>query len=94
MRFNSITTLAFTDITGAIYQVKDIRPVSTFQQGLSIPYQQGTTLSELISRQENYGKNSEDLSWAVVDANIENLAENNFNFAKVRQLYIPVVGAF
>lgn len=94
MRFNSVPTITFTDVDGDSFSVKDIRPVSTFNQGMSAGYQQGTVLSELITRPEYYGKNTEDLTWAVVDANIEKLVENNFDFTKIRELFLPVIGSF
>lgn len=94
MRFNAVASISFTDINGNSYNVKDIRPVTTFQSGQYVEYIQGTIVSEIITRPEYYGKNTEDLAWAVVDANIEKLVENNFDFSKIRRLFLPVIGGF
>lgn len=93
MRYNNVPTITFTDIDGESFNVKDIRPITEYSQGINIDYQQGAVLSELITRPEYYGKNTEDLTYAVVDANIEALVENDFDFTKIRTLFLPVIGS-
>lgn len=93
MRYSSVPDLSFTDVNGKSFNVKDIRPITKFEQGISVDYQQGAIVSEIITRPEYYGKNTEDLTWAVVDANIEILVENNFDLTKIRSLFLPVIGS-
>jgi hypothetical protein len=87
-------TIVFTDVNGNSWNVKDIRPITVFTPGVDVALEQGTLIDELISRREYYGKNTEDLTWAVVDNNIEALAEANFDLTLINKLNLPVVGSF
>lgn len=94
MRFNSVATIVFMDINGKSYEVKDIRPVSTFKNQQPIQWMKGQRIDEVITRPEYYGQNTEDLTWAVVDNNIEVLAENNFDLDNIKTLNIPVIESY
>jgi hypothetical protein len=94
MRYLSVPTISFTDANGNTWPVKDIRPITSFAKGQTIPYEQGTRIDELACRPQYYGKNQEGLSWAIFEANIVPLTEQNFDLTNIRTLIIPVIGNY
>ncbi len=91
MRYLSIYTVSFTDINGNQFPVKEIREFQTLQVGVTIPIEAGTQLDEFISRQDFYGDDAEDLTFALFDANRVALTENNFDLSKIKKLDVPLV---
>lgn len=91
MRYLAVPTIVFTDLYGRSYNVKDIRPISTFQVGSKLKNQEGFDFDEIISRREYYGEKNEDMAWALADANIVKLAEVDFDTDKLKTLNIPIV---
>jgi|WetSurMetagenome_2_1015567.scaffolds.fasta_scaffold10807_3 hypothetical protein len=94
MRYLDSPTIIYTDINGKTYPVKDTLPIRTFQTGTVIKKEKDLMLDELISRKELYGEETEDLTWAVVDHNIEAIVEADFDIGKLASIKIPIVEAF
>ena len=90
-RYNNIDTITFTDKDGIEYPVKDLRPISEFETGVVIKPEKDLLVDDLVSRREYYGDNAEDISYVIVDHNVEKFVENDFEISKVKDLRIPII---
>lgn len=91
MRYLKIDNINFTTINGDTFLVKDIREYPTYQKLGDYPYLKDEDIDEIISRRDYYKDGAEDLSYAVVDFNIEKLTENGYDLNKLKKLRIPVI---
>ena len=94
MRYLSADTIIYTDINGKSFPIKDTLPIRTFQTATVIQKEKDLMLDELISRKGLYGEECEDLTWAVVDHNIEAIVEADFDIGKLPTIKIPIIEAF
>lgn len=91
MRYINADTITFTDKNGISYQVKDNLPVGVYLTAVIEKINQNIFIDELISRTEFYGDNQESLSYAVVDNNIVEIVENEFELSNIKSLNIPYI---
>jgi hypothetical protein len=92
MRFNNISTVVFTDLNGNKFPIKDIRPVEVFQTAFTLKLEKAMYIDEIVSRDSIFGKNTEEMSYAVVDHNIADIVEAGFDLTKLKSIKIPVLG--
>ena len=90
MRYDDIANVDFTDIDGRTYQIKDFRAIPKYNKLLEIKYN-NEDFDEIASRQNIYGEGSENQAFAIFEANIEKLTENNFDGSLITKIIIPEV---
>lgn len=91
MRYLNADTIIFVDKNSISYQIKDNLPIGIYTTAIVETLNNDTMIDELISREEYYGDNSESLSYAVVDNNIVEMMENEFNLSNIKSLKIPYI---
>lgn len=91
MTFDNVGIISFNDEDGNLYAVRDIKPMGTYQTGMIVDVPQKTDMDEIVSRKEYYGDDTEDLSYMVVEQNIVELTEANFELGAVKKIDIPIV---
>jgi hypothetical protein len=91
LTFDQVDIISFNDQQGNNFSVRDRKDIEKFETIQTIETAEGMDLDEVISRIENFGDGSEDLSAQVVDHNIVKLAESNFDLAKIKKLNLPTI---
>jgi hypothetical protein len=92
LTLDQVGIISFNDENGVTYPVRDKKDIDTWQTGLTIDIHQGEDIDEIASRQEYFGNGSEDLSYAIIEANIESMVEQGFDVGKLKKIIIPVIG--
>ena len=90
MRYITVENISFKDKTGKSFEIKDMREYPDYVLLGSIKVNTDDKIDEIVSREEIYGDNSEDLSFKVVDFNRIKLFEENFDLNKIDSINIPL----
>jgi len=90
-RYNLIDTITYNDKNGTEYPVKDVRPIPSYINGREVPLPAESKIDGLITREDNFGPDTEEYTYAVTDYNIEKLAEHNFDLSRLKRIRIPVL---
>lgn len=89
-RYISVEIIAFKNVDGNTYPVKDIREIPKETIGFEIDIKKGDTLDEVASRKSVFGEEGEFQAYRIFDANIIKLTESNFNLINIKRLKIPI----
>ena len=90
MRYEGVNTLSFTDHNGKTVSIKARREYPEYQKLDHIVTDKETMIDEVASRTNVYGDGGEDQSYKIVDYNILELFEKEFNMSKIKRLDIPL----
>lgn len=90
MRYFNIDTVSFTDKNGNAVPVKDKRPISKDPISFDLDIKNGDLLDDIASRVDVYGKDGEDQSYKIFDANIIKIVEAKYNLNKLRKIGISL----
>jgi hypothetical protein len=93
VKWQEVADIAFLDASGISYNVKDIKPINIYSNSINVNIDNNVFIDELISRQSVYGEGAENLLQDVVEANIINIVESEFDMTKVKSLMIPKIEA-
>lgn len=93
MRYLNTPTVTFTDDRGISYSIYDMREIPEYEIIQTIQRNPSEDFDEIFTRQEIAGPGMEAQSFVLHEANIQAILDGNFDYARVRQLKIPRVGA-
>jgi hypothetical protein len=82
--------ISFTNIYGDSYAVRDMREYPAYVLFDTTGLIKGNRLDEIATRQRYYGDGAEGETYKLVEFNIEELFENNFDLSKLKTVKIPV----
>lgn len=91
MWWSEIPSISYTNFDGKKYAVKLRRDIPTYDDFVNLEISGDEKIDEIASRNNVYGQFMETNSYAIFEANIIKLTENNFDLSKIRSLMIPVV---
>ena len=90
--FDDVDIISFNDENGVTYPIRDKKDIDTWATGVIIDVHQGNDLDEIATRPEYFGEGSEDMSYAIVEANAVAMAEQEFNIGSMKKMIIPIIG--
>jgi len=91
MRYSTIDNIEFTNADNNVHVIKDRRPIPVYNILTTINKNKDALGDEIAVKREIYGPFSEDLTYRLYEANIEDLLEQRFDFSKLKQIKIPAI---
>lgn len=86
-----VPTTTFEAVDGKSYPIKVFREIPEYPQFVELVVSGDEKIDEIASRENIYGEAMEINSYAVFEANVIKLVENNFDISKMNKLKIPVL---
>ena len=84
-----VPTITFKDPIRGVVPCKDMREYPAYIKATEISITNDDRIDEIAQRPEIYGKYNEDMSYMIVDFNIDKLYEEKFDTTKLKTLGIP-----
>lgn len=90
MRYASVRNISFTTKENNVFELKDMREYPGYSLWFSLKLSSGDFVDEIASREEVYGDEGEMNSFKIVDFNIVNLFEKDFDLDKLKKIDVPL----
>lgn len=82
--------ISFSDIYGKSFAIRDMREYPDYVLFDTANVTKRDRLDEIATRRQYYGDGAEGETYKLVEFNIEQLFENDFDLEKVKTIKIPV----
>lgn len=90
MRYMGIADYEFLDTMGRLVTVKEMRDIPKYTVGMSVNKEAEDDLDEIASRNYIFGEDGERDSYALHEANITQLLDARFDYARLKKIAIPI----
>ncbi len=89
MRYVTVDTISFTDLSGTTVAIKDMREIPTYTIRVNIPVSPGDRVDEIASRPDVYGLLGYINAYKILDANLVQLFEGRLDMGRLRTVEVP-----
>lgn len=90
MRNISTEIISFTDAAGEVHAVREMTEIPEYLTAIKLKNQKGMMPDEIITRPDVAGAKAEFQTYQIIEANIVDIVESDFDFSRLDQIRIPV----